>query len=45
MSEEKSKKTRELGVAEWDLSDLYNGPDDPQIAADLQKLVELAKSL
>src|SRR3989344_3041915 len=44
MSEEKSKKTRELGAAEWDLSDLYNGPDDPQIAADLQKCVEWAKS-
>ncbi|MFH5832013.1 M3 family oligoendopeptidase [Halalkalibaculum sp. DA384] len=39
-----TKKKKQSGAEEvnWDLSDLYNAIDDPQLQQDMQKVVELA---
>ncbi len=41
-----SATVSELGtLPEWDLSDLYKGPDDPAIAKDLQQTQKIAKDI
>lgn len=37
-------KPNTAAVPTWDLSDLYAGPDDPRIAADLKRALEQAKA-
>lgn len=40
----KSKQKNSLGTKAWDLSDLYSGIDDPQIAKDKKKIGSVTKN-